>query len=121
MIRQRLAKPIIPDTEAELRFIQGRPAFQADGPSDALIARSAALYAEVEGNLQIVPRVNSGTDAGYAQLGGKPVIEGLGLVGNGSHSAREEYVAIDMIPARLYLLTRLLMDLSQNGIPQTSK
>ena len=121
IVRQRLDKHLIPDTKAEFEFKPGRPAYQADGPSDALIARAVAIYSEVGGDLQIVPRIYSGTDAGYAQLGGKPVLECLGLVGDGSHSAQEEYIAVNRIPARLYLLTRLLIDLSKNGVPQTTK
>ncbi len=117
-LRKRLAEHRIRGTEAELQFISGRPPYQADGPSDALIARAVAIYSEVGGELQVVPRVNGGTDAGYAQLAGKPVVEGLGLAGFGFHSPQEEYVATDRIPARLYLWTRLLMDLTKSGAPR---
>ncbi len=49
----------------------------------------------------------------YAALSGKPVIEALGLPGYGYHSDEAEYVMVDAIPRRLYLATRLIMELSQ--------
>ncbi|RZI63586.1 MAG: carboxypeptidase, partial [Variovorax sp.] len=52
-----------------------------------------------------------GTDAAYASLSGKPVIESLGLPGFGYHSDKAEYVMIDAIPRRLYMAARLIMDL----------
>ena len=53
------------------------------------------------------------TDAAYAALGGKPVIESLGLPGFGYHSNQAEYVMIDAIPRRLYMAARMIMDLGQ--------
>jgi glutamate carboxypeptidase len=40
-------------------------------------------------------------------------IEGLGLQGFGSHSTDAEYVGISSIEPRLYLATRMIMDISQ--------
>ena len=37
-------------------------------------------------------RTGGGTDAAYAALSGKPVIESLGLPGFGYHSDKAEYV-----------------------------
>jgi len=55
-----------------------------------------------------------GTDAAFAQLKTKaPVIENFGLRGFGSHSNDAEYVEIDSIEPRLYLLSRMIMDVSQ--------
>ena len=39
-------------------------------------------------------------------------IESLGLPGFGYHSNQAEYVDLDALPRRLYLATRLIMDLS---------
>lgn len=58
-------------------------------------------------------RTGGGTDAAYAALSGKPVIESLGLPGFGYHSNQAEYVMVDAIPRRLYLASRLVMDLAQ--------
>ena len=55
-----------------------------------------------------------GTDAAFASLNTKaPVLERFGLGGFGAHSNDAEYVALDSIEPRLYLLARLIMDVSQ--------
>jgi len=109
-LRDLLGKRRVPDTEVELKFIVGRPAFVADAASNALIERAVAIYGEVGGSLLVVPRITGGTDAGFAQQSGRPVIEGIGLPGFGYHSSSEEYVALDRIPVRLYLAVRLIAD-----------
>ena len=54
-----------------------------------------------------------GTDAGFANRSGKPaVLESLGLAGWGDH-AKDEYVELGSSVPRLYLSTRLLMDLAR--------
>ena len=63
-----------------------------------------------------------GTDAAYAALKTKaPVVEGIGLRGYGQHSTDAEYILISSIEPRLYLSTRLIMDISQGKAPLTGK
>ena len=55
-----------------------------------------------------------GTDAAFAALKAKgAVIEGFGLSGYGAHSNDAEYVQLNTIVPRLYLATRMIMDLSK--------
>ena len=50
----------------------------------------------------------------YAARSGKPaVVESFGLVGFGYH-ARDEYIKLDSIVPRLYLMTRILQDIGRN-------
>ena len=59
-----------------------------------------------------------GTDAAFAALKTKaPVIERFGLRGFGAHSNNAEYVDVDSIEPRLYLLTRMIMDVAK-GVPE---
>ena len=52
-----------------------------------------------------------GTDAAFASLKTKaPVIERFGLQGFGAHTIEAEYVLISSIEPRLYLATRMIMD-----------
>ena len=61
------------------------------------------------------PTTNGGTDAGFAgRSGHAAVLEGLGLAGWGYH-ARDEYIEIDSIAPRLYLASRMLMDLGKQA------
>ncbi|MEP6823916.1 MAG: M20/M25/M40 family metallo-hydrolase, partial [Ramlibacter sp.] len=58
-----------------------------------------------------------GTDAAFAGLGTKAgVVERFGLQGFGAHSADAEYVLIDSIEPRLYLVTRMVMDIARGKI-----
>jgi glutamate carboxypeptidase len=57
----------------------------------------------------LVPGTGGATDAGYAGRSGKAVVlESFGLAGWGYH-ARDEYIELDSIVPRLYLMTRMLM------------
>lgn len=91
---------------------RGRPAFNAGEGGRKLVDQAVAIYREAGGSVAVVPSFGGGTDAAYAALSGKPVIESLGLPGFGYHSDKAEYIDIDAIPRRLYMATRMIMDLS---------
>jgi len=118
LLRARLAQRKVPDTEAVLNAVIGRPAYEADAPSRAIGDRAIELYREIGGEITVVERTTGGTDAGFAQKSGKPVIETMGLPGFGYHSPREEFVDLERIPARVYLAARLIMDLAEKGVPK---
>lgn len=107
------AKKRLPDSQVEVKVTRGRPAFNAGAEGKKLVDKAVAIYKEVGAELTIIDRTGGGTDAAYAALAGKPVIESLGLPGFGYHSNQAEYVMIDAIPRRLYLATRMIMDLAQ--------
>lgn len=106
--RKRLDK-----AEVQVNITRGRPAFNAGAGGKALVDKAVAIYKEIGADLAVIERTGGGTDAAYAALSGKPVIESLGLPGFGYHSNQAEYVMIDAIPRRLYLAGRLIMDLGQ--------
>ncbi len=115
-LKAQVAQRKVPDTETSIALKIGRPPFAGDARTLALARRAQAIYAELDGReLMLVPGTGGGTDAGYASRSGKPVVlESLGLPGFGYH-AKDEYVEIDGIVPRLYLSTRLLMDLGRDG------
>lgn len=114
-LKAQVAQRKVPDTETAIVIDIGRPPFAGDARTLALAKRAQAIYAELDGRpLMLVPGTGAGTDAGYASRSGKPaVLESLGLAGWGYH-ARDEYIEIDSIVPRLYLSTRLLMDLGRD-------
>lgn len=107
--KKRLAK-----SEIKITVDYGRPAFEAGAAGKALVDKAVAIYKELGAEMTVVDRTGGGTDAAYAALDGTPVIESLGLPGFGYHSNQAEYVMIDSIPRRLYLSSRLIMDLAQS-------
>ncbi len=113
-LAERAQQKRLPGAEVEVVMTRGRPAFNAGEGGRKLIDKAQAFYKEAGGTLEIEERTGGGTDAAYAALSGKPVIESLGLPGFGYHSDKAEYVMIDAIPRRLYMTTRLIMDLGQN-------
>ncbi|NRF65990.1 M20/M25/M40 family metallo-hydrolase [Aquincola sp. S2] len=104
----------VPDTEVSVRLVIGRPPYVASERGRALALKAQAIYAELDGRtLALVPTTGGATDAGYAGRSGKPaVLESLGLAGWGYH-ARDEYIEIDSIVPRLYLASRLLIELGR--------
>ncbi|HMS07163.1 MAG TPA: glutamate carboxypeptidase [Burkholderiaceae bacterium] len=114
-MRARLASSkLIPDTEILFDFETRRPAYLAGPKGQALAKRAQAIYQELDRELLTVPMTGGGTDAGYAGRSGKAaVLESLGLAGHGYH-ARDEYIEIDSIVPRLYLMGRMLIELGKD-------
>lgn len=107
-LQQRIDHLLIEGTSARMEFREGRPSYVADAKSLDWINRAIAIYAQIGEKVGTVPFTTGGTDAAYAQQGGAPVVESLGLPGFGFHSNDEEFVQLDRIPARLYLAVELI-------------
>jgi glutamate carboxypeptidase len=98
-----------------MNFERRRPPLEANVASRALAKHAQQIYSEL-GKKLVVDDVaaGGGTDAAFAALQTKaPVIERFGLQGFGSHSADAEYILIDSIEPRLYLLARMIVEVSQ--------
>ena len=115
-VRERIKQQLIPDTKVEMKFERRRPPLEMTPASQALAQHAQRIYSELGQNLLIGEVAEGGgTDAAFAALQTKaPVIERFGLRGFGAHSNDAEYVEIDSIEPRLYLLTRMIMDVA-NG------
>jgi glutamate carboxypeptidase len=114
-VRERIKNHLIPDTVVEMRFERRRPPLEMTAASRALADHARGIYAEIGADL-IIGEVaeGGGTDAAFAALNTKaPVIERFGLRGFGAHSNDAEYIEIDSIEPRLYLATRVIMDVTQ--------
>ena len=114
-VRERVKNQLIQDTKVEVKFTRGRPPLEMTPASEALAKHAQGIYAELDKKLIIGDKASGGgTDAAYAALKTKaPVIESLGVQGTGSHTADLEHILIESIVPRLYLLTRMIMDISQ--------
>ena len=104
---------LIPDTTTTATLTVGRPAFIANAAGKALAARAQGIYKEMDRELALVPMTGGATDAAFAGRSGKAaVVESFGLAGFGYH-ARDEYIELDSIVPRLYLMTRLLSEIGK--------
>ena len=105
---------LVPDTVTRATLVVGRPSFLAGAPGQALAERAQAIYKEIGRDLGLVPMTGAGTDAAFARRSGKAtVVESFGLAGFGYH-ARDEYIEVDSIVPRLYLVTRLLTEIGKS-------
>jgi glutamate carboxypeptidase len=115
-VRERIKNKLIEDTVVEMTFERRRPPLEMTPASQALAKHAQRVYAEIGRDLVVADVAEGGgTDAAFAALKTKaPVIERFGLRGFGAHSNDAEYIDIDSIEPRLYLLTRMIMDVSQD-------
>ena len=94
-------------------------AWSADGKRLLLFTNTVKVWRQnTRGDYWVLDvATGGGTDAAFAALKSRgAVIEGMGLSGFGAHSNDAEYVQIDTIVPRLYLASRLIMDLSQDKV-----
>ncbi len=115
-VNERVKKQLIPEAKVELKFERRRPPLEATDASRALAQHAQSIYKDELGRPLGADdkAAGGGTDAAFASLKTKaPVIERFGLQGFGAHSADAEYVLIDSIEPRLYLATRMVMDIAR--------
>jgi glutamate carboxypeptidase len=117
-LRKSIEDKLIPDTQIELNFRRGRPAFVANAAAHALASHAVQVYREIGMRIEIRDRATGGgTDAAYAGLRPKGgVLESFGLRGFGSHSNDSEYILVSNIGPRLYLAARMVMDMGRGRI-----
>lgn len=112
-LKERIKNKRVPDTETTVSIERGRPPFVASDAGRELARKAEAIYAEIDRPLTLIPGTGGGTDAGFAGRSGKAVVlESFGLAGFGYH-ARNEYITVDSIVPRLYLMTRMLQEVSK--------
>jgi len=117
-LQERVKNQLVPDAKVQLKFEVRRPPLEATPASRKLAAHGKAIYDELGLPMTIADvATGGGTDAAFAALQTKgAVVEGFGLVGFGAHSNDAEYVRVDSIVPRLYLATRLVMDVAQDKL-----
>jgi len=117
-LQERVRTQLVADAKVQLKFEVRRPPLEATPASRQLAARGKAIYDELGMPMTIADvATGGGTDAAFAALQTKgAVVEGFGLVGFGAHSNDAEYVRLDSIVPRLYLATRLVIDVAQDKV-----
>ena len=112
-LNEKVKSKLVLNTETVVTIEPGRPAFVANDRGRALARNGQSIYAEIERTLDIVEMTGGATDAGFASRSGKAiVVDSFGLAGWGYH-ARDEYIDINSIVPRLYLMTRMLTELGK--------
>jgi glutamate carboxypeptidase len=109
-LREKVATPLVPDTVTTVELKAGRPPYLATEAGRIWAAKAQGIYAEIGRELALYPGSGGGTDAGYASRSGKAIVlESFGLGGDGVHG-NDEYITLDSVLPRLYLLSRMLQE-----------
>lgn len=118
-IQERIVNKLVPETQVVVTYENRRPPLTATPASRALSEHAKTVYREIGLDLIVNDTAEGGgTDAAFAALEtDAPVIERFGLQGFGAHTNNAEYVSLDSIEPRLYLLTRMIMDVSSGAAP----
>jgi len=129
--------PAFAACEIDVRFSTLKEGERVEAELNALVATDARVRLELKGQINRPPleetdavislyekarsaATNIGFELGHTQVGGAsdgnfvaalgvPVLDGLGVSGDGAHTL-EEYIEIDDIPRRAALLTAMLID-----------
>ncbi len=113
---ERISKQkLIPDAQVKFSLFKGRPPFAKNDKTEALVAHLQKIYGNELGLTLGVEGSGGGSDANYAAIVGAIAVDGLGIVGGGDHTP-DEYIELDSIVPRLYLLTRIIMDIGSGKL-----
>jgi glutamate carboxypeptidase len=103
---------IVPEVQVKASMMRNFPPWPPTASTVALLARAQKLYAEIGLQLAGVP-VGSSSDIAFAAETGTPCIDGVAILGGGAHGV-DDYADLSSIAPRVYLLTRMLMDLGHS-------
>jgi len=121
-VRERAKNQQIPDTKVAISFERRRPPLLTSPQSLQMAEHAKKVYSELGRDLVLgTVAAGGGTDAAFAALDTlNPVIESMGVQGFGAHSNDDEYILLSSITPRMYLLSRLIMDVSRNKVGPTN-
>jgi glutamate carboxypeptidase len=100
---------LIADTEVTTTLTRSFPIMRQNAETDALAAKAQEIYGEL-GKRLTLEGTGGAADSSFSAGAGTPSIDGLGFVGNFAH-APEEYLEVESVVPRLYLLVRMVMEL----------
>ncbi|KAF1006958.1 MAG: Carboxypeptidase G2 [Pseudomonas fluorescens] len=105
------ANKLIADTEVTTSLHRGLPPMPQTPESDRLVAIAQGIYGEL-GRKLTIEGSGGAADASLSAGVGTPTLDGFGIVGGGIHTP-EEYAEVESVVPRVYLLSRMIMELSR--------
>jgi glutamate carboxypeptidase len=112
VLRRNAETTVIPDTKVTVSGGEGFPPLPNNAATDRLAVRAQQIYSGI-GRTLAVGGNGGASESALAADAGVAALDGLGPVGGGFHSDKE-FLELDTVTPRLYLLTTLLIDLSRN-------
>jgi glutamate carboxypeptidase len=108
----------VPETEVTVAYDKAFPPLAQTAETMELAARAQRIYRETGRELALSGN-GGASESALAQSVGTPALDGLGFVGGDFHTDHE-WVDLKSVTPRLYLLTRLLMDLGAASPARTA-
>jgi len=105
-------RPSIDGVTIKTTMQRSFPPWPHNEHADRVIERANRLYAEI-GRKVTATEVGSSADVSYAAETGTPSVDGFGIEGGNAHSV-DDYADMSTLVPRVYLLTRLLMDVGHD-------
>lgn len=105
------ADKLIPETEVTTRLERGLPPMPQTAESDKLVDIAQGIYGEI-GRKLTIEGSGGAADASLSAGVGVPTLDGFGIVGGNIHTP-EEYAEVESVSPRIYLLTRMIMELAK--------
>ena len=117
-LQEKVKSKLLPASKVDVKFEVRRPPLEASDASRRVAGYGKVIYQELGMSLNVVEKATGGgTDAAFAARKTRgAVVEGMGRSGYGAHSNDAEYVQINTIEPRLYLATRMIMDISRDRV-----
>ena len=116
LLKKNAETTVIPDTKVTVSREPAFPPLVNNSGTDKLAERAQRIYAEI--GKTIATGGNGGaSESALAADAGVPALDGMGPVGGGFHSEKE-YLSLATVSPRLYLLTRMLMELGPTPPPK---
>jgi glutamate carboxypeptidase len=110
-IKDGAAVTVVPDTKVIVLQDTAYPPLTENPAIDALAARAQSIYAEIGKTIDLSGN-GGASESALAMSEGTPALDGLGFVGGDFHTDHE-WIDLTSVTPRLYLFTRLLMDIAQ--------
>ncbi|MFS2156053.1 M20/M25/M40 family metallo-hydrolase [Pseudomonas sp. Pseusp122] len=105
------ANKLISDTQVTTSLIRGLPPMPQTAQSDALVDIAQGIYGEL-GRKLTIEGSGGAADASLSAGVGTPTLDGFGIVGGNIHTP-EEYAEVESVTPRIYLLSRMIMELAE--------
>jgi len=105
------ANKLIPETEVTTSLKRGLPPMPQTPESDKLVAIAQGIYGEL-GKKLTIEGSGGAADASLSAGVGTPTLDGFGIVGGNIHTP-QEYAEVESVAPRIYLLSRMIMELSK--------
>lgn len=115
LLQKNAQTTVIPGTKVVVSREASYPPLPNNPGTDALAARATAIYAQLGKTIGLGGN-GGASESALVAMKGKPALDGLGPVGGNFHSDGE-YIDLTTVTPRLYLATKLLMDLSDKPVP----